>query len=401
MFRLLRQYPYLISFGVLSIFLTGFGQSFFLSLFTPYLLKLLDLSNSTFGLIYASATMASGLMIPWVGKKLNYRNPLPFMFFTLIGLSFFAFSFSLIDHWVHLWLTVMGLRFFGQGMCSHISSTVIATRFSINRGRALSLASLGFPANEALFPLIFLSLGSFLTVPQMWQVFAVSLLLLTGLAYYLLSSAGAEQEPDDEHGNHHYKEFHGYKSLTFWYYATPAILPPFLFTALFIYHGVLLESRGLSLSLMASSFLFFAISRFSSSLFAGVLVDHWGARKLFPWYLLPVILSLTVLYCFHSPLAFVCYLVLGAMTLGAASTIMNSVWSEIYGPEMMATVRSQMASLTVLSTAAGPFVFGYLIDGLGSVEQALFILIALMISFFLLAVFLKPLGGSSDKARQG
>jgi len=50
------------------------------------------------------------------------------------------------------------LRFFGQGMSSHITVVAIFRWFVTKRGRALAGAALGFALGQALLPISFVTL---------------------------------------------------------------------------------------------------------------------------------------------------------------------------------------------------------------------------------------------------
>ena len=60
-----------IIFGFIFTFFSSFGQSFFLGLFNSSIRDALSISYGQFGTIYASATLLSGLIIIWVGKKID------------------------------------------------------------------------------------------------------------------------------------------------------------------------------------------------------------------------------------------------------------------------------------------------------------------------------------------
>lgn len=377
----------ILSFG--TNFLSGFGQSFLLSLFTPYLLTHLKLSNSGYGLIYSSATLVSGLLIPYPGSRLDYKSPKRFILISFLGLAIFSFSFSYIEHPVHLWITILGLRFFGQGMFSHISSTLISTRFTKNRGKALSIANLGFPASEAILPVVIVWMTSSMTVSVIWKIIGYTLIAFAFFVPVLLKDAKSEDELTTSGLKIQFLEFKGIRSNTFWYYATPGIFPAFVFTALFLYHSVLLESRNLPFNLIAKGLVLFALTRLLGSLASGALVDKFGSKKLFPLYLAPLTLGLLILAYFKNETSFLLYLALGGLSQGAASTIMNSIWVELYGTESLAKVRSQMASLAVIGTAAGPFIFGLLIDYLFGIDGAVIVLAALQFFVFIASAVLK------------
>lgn len=76
-------------------------------------------------------------------------------------------------------IALFGLRLFGQGMSSHLAMTFVARWFVRERGRALGLAFLGYPAGEAVFPMLMaLLLGQF-TWRWIWVGIAIAVVLST------------------------------------------------------------------------------------------------------------------------------------------------------------------------------------------------------------------------------
>jgi len=61
---------------------------------------------------------------------------------------------GLVHHVLLLPVALLGIRFAGQGLMSHISQTVMGRYFEDDRGKALSLAALGYPVGEMIFPII-------------------------------------------------------------------------------------------------------------------------------------------------------------------------------------------------------------------------------------------------------
>jgi MFS family permease len=388
--RIIKSYPKLLFFGFITNVLSGLGQSFYLSLFTPLLIDRFQVSNSQFGVLFSTATLASGLVIPFIGKLLNHESPKGFIFFTYLGIAAFCMNFSMVESLPILWLTIFGLRFFGQGMLAHVSTTMMATRFSYSRGVALSMANLGFPVSEALLPIIaYWALTKYGFGP-LWMGNAVVVLLILSLVPNLLKGS-FEAHPDHwTESGPKLKEFRGLRSITFWYFALASILPAFLLTALFLYHGVILESRGLGLKILADHFVYFAFARFAASLVSGMLIDRFGSRTLYPGYLLPLTFGLLVLFYGESKYSFASYLMLCGLTQGAASTIMTSIWAEIYGHRRLSEVRSLISSFAIIGTAAGPFAFGLLIDSPLGVNGALGVLTFLQAGIFLATVIIRP-----------
>ena len=61
-----------------------------------------------------------------------------------------VFLVSLTDSLYGVVLGLFGLRLFGQGLCSSLSSITVARFFDQQRGKALSLSQLGFPVFEGV-----------------------------------------------------------------------------------------------------------------------------------------------------------------------------------------------------------------------------------------------------------
>ncbi|MPY91358.1 MAG: MFS transporter, partial [Luteitalea sp.] len=64
MVELLTGHARRLSFGLFAAFASSFGQTFFIALSVPYLLSELAMGEGRFGLVYAAATLTSGLSLP-------------------------------------------------------------------------------------------------------------------------------------------------------------------------------------------------------------------------------------------------------------------------------------------------------------------------------------------------
>ena len=57
--RLVRSYPNYIGYGALHYFFSCMGQTFLISIFVPYFVDSLPLTNSSFSIVYGLATVSS------------------------------------------------------------------------------------------------------------------------------------------------------------------------------------------------------------------------------------------------------------------------------------------------------------------------------------------------------
>ncbi|HCB53039.1 MAG TPA: MFS transporter, partial [Rhodobacter sp.] len=66
-FTFLRTNIRFLAAGMLLAFLSGFGQTFFISLFGPEIRETFGLSYAQWGISYALATTASAVVMIWAG----------------------------------------------------------------------------------------------------------------------------------------------------------------------------------------------------------------------------------------------------------------------------------------------------------------------------------------------
>ena len=137
-----------IIFGFIFTFFSSFGQSFFLGLFNAPIRNELGITHGQFGSIYASATIFSSLLLIWVGKKIDDYRILNYSLFVVILLFASSLFFSFINSIYLLAIGIFLMRFSGQGLMSHTSTTTISRFFERSRGKALSTIWFGLSTAE-------------------------------------------------------------------------------------------------------------------------------------------------------------------------------------------------------------------------------------------------------------
>ena len=140
-------------YGMLMSFWSGFGQTFFISLFSAEIRQDLSLSHGDFGSYYAIATTASAITLFWLGKLADTISVPRLSFITLGGVCLAAMYFSTVGSVLALTFGIYFLRLSGQGMMYHVYSTAISRRYIATRGRALAISGFGMNIGEAFFPI--------------------------------------------------------------------------------------------------------------------------------------------------------------------------------------------------------------------------------------------------------
>lgn len=379
----------MLNFGFLFNFFSSFGQTFFISLFVPYFIESIHISNGAFGSVYAVVTVISAFLISAVGK---YIDHMPLKKYGLMVFSGLMVSVVVLSQARHIGVLVAGLflvRWFGQGLMTHTSTTGIAKHFYNHRGKALGVTALGHPAGQFFLPLIVVSLisltdwrtslvimaalATIIVIPSLWAISQV-----TGLK----PDAVSEKNDGDSKINY-------FADSWFWIIAANSFLIPFICTAIFLYQYLLGQQKGWEPTWVAFSFAFYAVFNALSLLVSGNLVDRFSGTKLFPLYLLPALAALVLFMLAEHKWVFPVFYALLGISSGLGSTIKTAVQVEIYGSGKLGKIRSYFSTLLVLSTALGPPAFGILIDHGFSFNWIMAVLAAMVLVVFILSFRIK------------
>lgn len=355
-----------VGFGGSLTFLSSFGQTFLISLYVPEIINTFEIKENVFGSLYAIATIISSALLLTIGHSIDHKSVKKVTTGTLIGLaiSLLLLGFSHY-HLSLLVLSLIGLRLCGQGMLSHVSQTVMAKLFQKDRGKALSISSLGFSLGEAIFPICissFILWWGYETAAHISAVFIIGCLFIL----YFVPLKQFDHFTNTREEDHTTKQLlKDYKDILldkkFLILMPASFALSFTSTSVFFYQYVFVENKGWSVSLYAAFFTVYAITRFLMSIIGGVWVDKYSARKIFRVYLIPLAIGLLPFAFMNSIIGALIFLIMTGITTGMAGTIKSATLAELYGVEKLGAIRSLFTMFMVISTALGPFLVGILI----------------------------------------
>ncbi|MDX1608523.1 MAG: MFS transporter [Halofilum sp. (in: g-proteobacteria)] len=373
-FRFIAGNRRFLAFGFLTTFFSGFGQTFFVGVFGAPLRVEFGLDHGGFGTLYSLGTLASACCLLWLGRLIDRVD---LRHYTAAGcLAYIAACLWLASAPAQPALLFVGLlllRLTGQGLFSHIGVTSMGRYFGPGRGRALSIANLGFPAASFLLPMTGVALIEAVGWRTTWGAIAATLaLLVLPLLLWLLRG----------HGDRHRGWVAGLEQARIaadpaerdwllrevlrdprFYRLLPAVLtPPFVFTGVFIHQAQLVAEKGWTMEWFAFGFMLHSLLAMGTTLVFGWLVDRRGARRLIGFYLLPLALGLVTLATGDHDTIALLFMLLAGVTGGAALTIVGALWPELYGTTHLGAIRSLVWALVVFTTAVSPAMIGALLD---------------------------------------
>ncbi|HDT15197.1 MAG TPA: MFS transporter, partial [Firmicutes bacterium] len=331
-------------------FFSGFGQTYFVSLYVPDIMKEFGLDNFSFGLIYGAATITSAVLLILTGKLIDHYNLRSYTLAAVAILTAASLVVSGSNSLLFIFIGFLGLRFGGQGMLPHISQTFISKIFNRTRGTALSLTSLGYSMGEAFFPIIIISIIGFLGWRGSMTLNAFFILFILVPAVFFLLNRRMIDLNTSESGTGEKASFSRrtlLKDKNFYIIALNSLMLPAAITGLFFYQLVLAQEKGWAAELLPASFIGFAAGRTLFLLIGGRLTDRFTARRLFPLYLIPFIIGLVILALSSHPAAAPVYLTLAGISMGLSSTVYASTLAEVYGTHNLGGIRSVFTAVMV------------------------------------------------------
>jgi len=388
----------IIIFGFIFTFFSSFGQSFFLGLFNAPIRNELGITHGQFGSIYAIATIFSSLLFIWVGKKIDDFRLLNYSFFVIITLFLSTLFFSFINSIYLLAVGIFLMRFSGQGLMGHTSTTAISRYFDKSRGRALSTIWFGMSTAEFIFPVLIIYFLTIYSWRSVWQGISIIVIVILPLIInFTIKKINFESREDDLEEKpktkiKSWKRTEVLKDFRFYIISSNMLAMPWIFTGMAVYQSFISDSKLWEVYTIPKAFMVFSITSIITLFSSGFLVDKFTSRKLIPIMNIPLLLAMVVLFYSKQEISAYFFLGLIGISNGFGNILGSSTWAEIYGVKYIGSIKALTTAFMVFSTALGTAVFGILIDNGFTIENIAFICgTYIIISISILMLFRKTL----------
>ena len=354
-------------FGIIFTFFSSFGQSFFLGLFNPSIRDELNITHGQFGTIYAAATICSSLVLVWFGKKIDEMRIFNYSF-VVIGFFFFSsLFFSFINSVYFLIVAIFLMRFSGQGLMSHTSSTTISRYFNKRRGKALSGIWFGLSLAEFFLPILIIFLLSIYSWRLIWQFISIIILFVLPIIVFITIknvTIDSREENIFNNDKNKFKDIKNWrraevlKDFKFYIISLIMLAMPWIVTGVFIYQSFISDSKLWGPYVIPQSFIIYSLTSILTLITSGFLVDKFTSRKIIPFMNIPLLIGLLILYFFDFKYSSYLFFAFMGISNGLANVLGSSTWAEIYGVRYLGSIKALTTAFMVFSTAFGTAIFG-------------------------------------------
>ncbi len=295
------------------------------------------------------------------------------------------------------------MRFSGQGLMSHTSTTTISRFFERTRGKALSTAWFGLSTAEFILPVFITYLLVIYSWRSVWQ--GIAILVILFLPFVILNTIKSIQLDSREESKNNdnnkikiksWRRRDVIKDYRFYIVSLNMLAMPWIATGVFVYQSFISDSKMWDTYTIPKAFMVYSITSIITLFISGFLVDKFTGRKLILFMNIPLLFAMLTLFQFNNEIFAYVFLGLIGVSNGLANILGSSTWAEIYGVKYIGSIKALTTAFMVFSTAFGTAVFGLLIDNGFTIENiASTGAIYILISLFLLVLIRKkvePIG---------
>ena len=378
--------PRFLGFGFVLAFLSSAGQTYFIGVFGPQIQADFGLDTGSWGRIYMFGTLASALVINWSGTLIDRIDLRLFTVLILLGLVSACLVMGSVTSPLLLVVAIFMLRQFGQGLTSHAGITSMARYFDNDRGKAIALAAIGYAFGEALLPVAGLYAASLWGWRHSFYLVALAVLAAVLPVLWLLKghgqrhsqhTAALDKNTAEGTARGDYTRRQMLAEPRFYYMLPAMIATPMIGTALFFFPAEIARAKDWSSLWVTGNYWLYSLVSVTVTIYSGVLIDRFSARRVLPFFLIPLGLALVVINLSSHEYLVWPFMLLQGMTSGLYFTGLSALWAELYGARHLGAIKSLTNAVMVFSSALGPAAVGTLLEW-----QVSFLAITLILAGF-------------------
>lgn len=404
-------YGWIIVFiSALSLFFSGPGQTYFVSVFIDSYIEQFGWSRSLVSSIYSFATLLSGSLLFLMGRLVDRfgQRIMTLIVGLLLGITCIWNSY--LNGPVMLFIGFFMLRFWGQGSLVLLPNTLVSQWFIKQRGRSYSFLNVGGFIGAFTFPPLNAWMIYTWGWPVTWRIWAAVLCLgFAPLAYYLIRnkpedvgllpdspSARSEANPESNHPlavrmeqEESWTLKEAIRTRAFWLMLFCTAILPMISTGIVFHLFSILVENDLS---KAAAPLVLAVMPFISfpvTFVVGILLERYKLHYILTLAFLLQIVAMFILLNSYTIEIAILYAVIQGVVGGVVAISLGVVWPNYFGRKHIGSIKGVAMTSMVIASAFGPLPFGIAYDYFGGYTEIIMIM-AIFPMLAVIAAFISP-----------
>ena len=401
--------------GAIGVLATSPGQTIGVSAFTDHLLEALKLSRDQLSLSYMGGTMLSAMMLTKAGVFFDRFGAMSTAVLASIGLGIALLYLSQADHisgffgggayltMACLFLGFIFIRFFGQGVLTLASRTMVVKWFDARRGLAIGILSMVTAFGFSIAPKVFDHLISTYDWSGAWmRIGGFCLFVFPTLAfffykkgpeYYNLLPDGLTKDKDVEQKKSKFPIYKDYnlsearRTFSLWIFAGLPALYGMVITGVTFHVVSIFGESNLSKDMAIDVFQPIAFVAVSCTLVASLVSDYIRLKYLAYIFSLAGIMAMYSLTALGDNIHYWMMIVSFGICSGVHPLIITLFLPRFYGKKYLGAITGQAMMIVVFASSLGPIIFSQSLSLTGDYDFAGYICAALFFFFLVAAIF--------------
>jgi sugar phosphate permease len=412
----------LIPLAILGVLMSMPGQTAGFSAFTEPLIRITHFSRTRISTFYLIGTVISGFLLPTMGNLLDEWGARKMMIFASVMLGLTLLWLSYIDKIVQalggifgvqlaysalLILGIFSLRFFGQGLLTITSNTMIGKWFDAKRGRAMALLGVANSFAFSVTPAVMAAIVAALAWNGAWRALAAVVgvgMSITAFLFFRDTPEACGLPVDGQHEDDVPQQerdllrkralfgltrHEAIRTRAFWALIITMSSQSLVTTGLTFHIQEIGEQAGLPLAQAVAIFIPVSFIAVPLSFLAAIMTERVHAKYFVFLFSSSQILSYISVAFLDTTLGYVLTIIGMGVSGGLMGPMQTAVMPKVFGRKHLGSISGMMTSFLVIGSALGPVLLSLVNDLVGSLSTGVNVMVILPIISFVCAIGMK------------
>lgn len=388
--------------GAVGVVITAPGQTIGVSVFTDHLLTALEMSRDELSVAYMLGTMLSAAMLTRAGKFFDKYGAIRTSLIASVGLGTALFYMSQIDKistllggqalvtMACIFIGFVFVRFFGQGVLTLASRTMVVKWFDAKRGLAVGILSAITAYGHSVAPVVFDHLIEEYGWSMAWVYIGVFCILIFPIFIFLFFKRGPENYgliPDGVRNLQQrvkklpkfpvYKDYNlqeARSTFSLWIFAGLPALYGLVVTGVSFHVISIFKESGLGKEMAINVFQPLAIVAVVVTIITSYLSDFIKLKYIALIFSLAGLFAmLSVINLYQGDLFYTMLIISFGISSGIHPLIITLFLPRFFGKEYLGAITGQAMTLVVFASALGPILFSQSLTMTGKYNLAAYV----------------------------